>query len=106
MTLLPAEPNTGVVFLTAHGEIPAQLAYVAGTNRGTVLRSGRAEVRTVEHLLGALAGLRVDNARIEIEGPEAPVADGSALPFVELIQKAGIEEQPLEAGVVRIGELT
>ena len=99
--LVPAPPNTGVVFVTPRGEVPALVRNVLDTQRATSLRSGDAEVHTVEHLLAALAGLCVDNVRVEVSGPEIPAADGSALPFVELIESAGIGEQMAEASAVR-----
>jgi UDP-3-O-acyl N-acetylglucosamine deacetylase len=102
ITLLPAEPNTGVVFVTEKGEVPALLAYVSDTNRGTTLRKDSAEVHTVEHLLAALAGLWVDNVYIKIRGPEVPAGDGSALPFVRLIESAGIREQKAEAKIISL----
>lgn len=102
LTLLPAEPDTGIVFHTKAGEVPAHLAYVTGTNRGTTLSNGKAEVHTVEHLLAAIAGLQVDNLHIEINGPEVPAGDGSALPFVKLIETAGIREQKIEARAIRL----
>ena len=102
ITLLPAGPDTGVVFRAPDGEIPALAANVIGTKRGTSLGKDGAEVHTVEHLLAALAGLGIDNAVIEVEGGEVPAADGSALPFVELIESAGIQRQNAEAKVIRL----
>lgn len=102
LTLLPAEPDTGIVFRTKAGEVPARLAYVSDTNRGTTLSNGQAQVHTVEHLLAAIGGLQVDNLHIEITGPEVPAGDGSALPFVKLIDSAGIREQKIEAKVIRL----
>ena len=104
LTLIPAEPNTGVVFATRQGEIRAVAGNVGDTHRGTTLRSGNAEIHTVEHLLAALAGLGVDNVRIEAEGPEIPAGDGSALPFVELIESAGLADQAVVANVVDLSE--
>jgi len=101
VNLIPAAPNTGVVLVTSRGEIPALVQNVSETHRATSLRSGDAEVHTVEHLLAALAGMLVDNVRIEVSGPEVPVGDGSALPFVELIESAGIEEQTAEAKIIQ-----
>ena len=104
ITLLPAAPDTGVVFITAQGEIPALAQNVSDTHRGTTLCSGEAKVHTVEHLLAALAGFAVDNVRIEVDGPEIPVGDGSALPFVELIENTGLEEQAADVQPVRLAE--
>ena len=99
LTILPAAPDVGIVFATRQGEIRASVENVRDTLRGTTLGSGKAEVHTVEHLLAALAGMSVDNARIEIDGPEIPAGDGSALPFVELIESAGIVEQEADARI-------
>jgi len=104
ISIAPAPPNTGVVFATSQGEIPALVRNVLDTQRAISLRSGNAEVHTVEHLLAAFAGLGVDNVRVEVSGPEIPAADGSALPFVELIESAGIEEQTAEAKTIQPGE--
>jgi len=90
--IVPAAPGTGLVFVdSASGqEVPAIAANVYDTTRCTQLRCGDKVVQTVEHVLSALAGLGVDDARIEIDGVELPAADGSAQPFVELIRSAGI----------------
>ena len=97
LTLHPAEENTGIVFVTKRGEVPAHIRYVQDTNRGTTLRRGDVEVHTVEHLLAAMAGMGIDNARAEVEGPELPIGDGSSLSFVELIERAGVEKQDAKA---------
>ena len=98
MTVRPALPDTGIVFrrtdLPDAADIPARAANVGETNLGTTLIQGEARVSTVEHLLSAFAGLGIDNARIELNAPEVPIMDGSAGPFVFLLQSAGIEEQP------------
>lgn len=73
--------------------IAADANKVVSTNRGTTLKSEDAQVSTVEHVLSALVGLGIDNALIEIDGPEVPIMDGSATPFIEALEKAGIEEQ-------------
>jgi len=102
--ILPAAPETGLVFVDSRvsegrpsdfgtgQEVPALAANVFDTTRCTQLRCGDKIVQTVEHVLSALAGLGVDDARLEIDGVELPAADGSALPFVELIQSVGIVE--------------
>jgi UDP-3-O-[3-hydroxymyristoyl] N-acetylglucosamine deacetylase len=72
------------------------------STRCSALRVGDTQIATVEHLLAALAGLRIDNARIEVEGPEIPALDGSALPFAEGIMAAGIHEQSAPARVIRL----
>ncbi|MGI4787217.1 MAG: UDP-3-O-acyl-N-acetylglucosamine deacetylase [Janthinobacterium lividum] len=93
--LLPALPGTGLVFHCLPGgqEIPALAANVFDTSRCTRLRANGVEVQTVEHVLSALAGLGIDDAVIEIEGPEVPAMDGSAAPFAELITAAGTQAQ-------------
>ena len=91
VSLQPAEPNAGVVFVSDSGEaIPATADCVVETQRGTTLGVGGATVGCVEHLMAALYGLGVDNARLEMSGPETPACDGSARQWVELIQHAGI----------------
>ena len=97
LTLHPARTDSGIVFSrTDYGapvEIPARSAEVVSTSLATTLGRGSATVGTVEHLLAALYGLGVDNALIEIDGPELPVMDGSSAPFVYLIRSAGLFEQ-------------
>ena len=91
--LLPGEANTGIVFqridLPDKPLIPALLSYVSETPRCTCLANGNASVRMVEHLLSALHGLGIDNAFIEMQGPEIPASDGSALEFVQMIEQVG-----------------
>jgi UDP-3-O-[3-hydroxymyristoyl] N-acetylglucosamine deacetylase/3-hydroxyacyl-[acyl-carrier-protein] dehydratase len=97
LTILPAPENHGVQFkrtdLEGQPLIPADVDLVIDTNRGTALAKGNAAVYTVEHVLAALAGMQIDNALIEINGPETPILDGSAWPYVEAILSAGIQEQ-------------
>jgi UDP-3-O-[3-hydroxymyristoyl] N-acetylglucosamine deacetylase len=97
MTLKPAPVNTGIVFrridLKPIIEIHARAENVGDTRLSTTLCKGNVKISTVEHLLSALAGLGVDNAYIEVTAPEIPIMDGSAGPFVFLLQSAGIEEQ-------------
>ena len=76
--------------------IPADVKLVVSTNRGTTLRSGEAQVSTVEHVLSALTGLGIDNVLMEIDGPEMPIMDGTALPFVDALHKAGFAELDAE----------
>jgi UDP-3-O-[3-hydroxymyristoyl] N-acetylglucosamine deacetylase len=106
MTVRPARPDTGIVFqridLPGTPDIPARAANVGETNLGTTLVQGEAKVSTVEHLLSAFAGLGIDNARIELNAPEVPIMDGSAGPFVFLLQSAGIEEQPVPKRFTRV----
>lgn len=97
ITLKPAKENEGIRFCrTDLPDCPcvaAKASEVTNTLRATTLEQGEAKVFTVEHLLAALRGLGVDNCLVEMNSPEPPVADGSALTFVELIEKAGICEQ-------------
>ena len=106
MTLLPAPPNTGVVFrrvdLDPVADIPAQALLVSETTLGTTLTQGSANVATVEHLLSALAGLGIDNLFVELSAAEVPIMDGSAAPFVFLLQSAGIEEQNAPKRFVKV----
>lgn len=97
LTLRPAPVNTGIIFcrtdLNPTVTIPARAEYVGDTTLSTGLVNGAAHVSTVEHLLSAMAGLGIDNAYIDVTAAEVPIMDGSAGPFVFLIQSAGIEEQ-------------
>lgn len=108
MTLHPAAPDTGIIFrrtdLSPSVDIPARAENVGETMLGTTLHVGAAKVSTVEHLLSALAGLGIDNLLIELSAPEVPIMDGSAGPFVFLLQSAGIEEQEMPKRFVRILE--
>jgi UDP-3-O-[3-hydroxymyristoyl] N-acetylglucosamine deacetylase len=106
LTLRPAPVNTGIVFrrvdLDPVVEIPASYANVCETMLCTSLQADNAKVATVEHLLSALAGLGIDNVYIDIDAPELPIMDGSAAPFVFLIQSAGIIEQDAPKKFIRI----
>jgi UDP-3-O-[3-hydroxymyristoyl] N-acetylglucosamine deacetylase len=106
MTLRPAAPNTGVVFrrvdLEPVVEIPADASLVTETTLCTGLTCGVAKVQTVEHLMSALAGLGVDNVYVELSSAELPIMDGSASPFVFLLQSAGIAEQNVPKRFIRI----
>lgn len=102
--LLPAEIGAGVVFVSKNEEIKAVIANVQDTNRGITLCGQNSQIHTVEHLLAALAGMGVDNVVVKVDGPEIPAADGSALPFVELIESAGIVIQAADADTVRLSE--
>lgn len=97
LTLRPAPVNTGVIFRRTIDnkvvDIPARAEYVGDTSFCTTLVKDGARVGTVEHLLSAMAGLGIDNAIIEVSANEVPIMDGSAGPFVFLIQSAGVEEQ-------------
>ncbi|MBT4901837.1 MAG: UDP-3-O-[3-hydroxymyristoyl] N-acetylglucosamine deacetylase, partial [Verrucomicrobia bacterium] len=108
MTLLPAPPNSGVIFrrvdLDSRAEIPAQVGNVAETDRSTTLSKGNAKVQTVEHVLAALYGFGVTNAVVEIDSSEPPVADGSARQFCKMIRDAGIEPQAERVEPVQVTE--
>ena len=97
MTFHPAPDNHGIkiqrIDLEDKPIIPALAENVTGTQRGTVLTKGKAEVSTVEHAMAALYALEVDNCLIEVDAPEFPILDGSAIKYVEAIKEAGIEEQ-------------
>jgi UDP-3-O-[3-hydroxymyristoyl] N-acetylglucosamine deacetylase len=93
VTISPAPINAGCYFLCNGVKIPAVIAGVKSSQLSTELRSGEAGVRTVEHLLSALMGMGVSNAMIELDRPELPILDGSALPWVEAIAKVGIQLQ-------------
>ena len=106
MTLRPALADTGIVFrrtdLQNAEDIPARAENVGETSYGTVLVKGDSKVSTVEHLLSAFAGLGIDNAIVELSAGEVPIMDGSAGPFVFLMQSAGIEEQRAPKRFVRV----
>jgi UDP-3-O-[3-hydroxymyristoyl] N-acetylglucosamine deacetylase len=106
MTLRPAPANAGIVFrrldLPEPVDIPATALNVTETNLGTTLEYGEGKVATVEHLLSALAGLGIDNVFVDLTAAELPIMDGSAAPFVFLIQSAGIEEQSADKRFIRI----
>ncbi len=98
----PAPIDSGFVIQTGTVSFSATADAVVDTSRATVLGSGEATVSTVEHLLSALFGMGLSNARIVADGPEIPVADGSARSFVEAIDRAGVVEQGRERPCVRI----
>ncbi|MFT6956349.1 MAG: UDP-3-O-[3-hydroxymyristoyl] N-acetylglucosamine deacetylase [Halieaceae bacterium] len=106
LTLSPAAVDTGIVFrrvdLSPIVEIPARAENVGDTTLSTSLGTGNERVSTVEHLLSAMAGLGIDNAYVDVSAPEVPIMDGSAGPFVFLIQSAGIEEQNAPKKFIRI----
>jgi len=106
LTLMPAPPNTGIVFLRTDinpvVEILARAENVGDTTLSTSLIKNGVRVSTVEHLLSALAGLGIDNAYIEVTASEIPIMDGSAAPFVFLVQSAGIKEQNAPKRFIRI----
>jgi len=104
--LRPAAEDSGIVFHRVQGDvvtkIPARSAYVTDTRMCTTLGLDGAHIGAVDHLLSALAGLGIDNAVIEVDGPEVPIMDGSSAPFVFLIQCAGIREQSAAKKVLRV----
>lgn len=106
LTLRPAPVDVGIVFrrvdLDPVVEIMAKAENVGDTTLSTTLVNGDVKVSTVEHLLSAMAGLGIDNAYVDISAPEVPIMDGSAGPFVFLLQSAGIEEQNAPKKFIRI----
>ena len=106
MTLRPAAVNAGITFrrvdLDTPVDIKADPKLVGETMLGTTLIKGGVKVATVEHLMSALAGLGIDNLMIDLSAPEVPIMDGSAAPFVFLLQSAGIEEQQAAKRFIRI----
>ena len=106
LTLRPAAPNTGIVFrridLERVVEIKADPYAVKDTRLSSCLEKDNARVQTVEHLMSAFAGLGIDNVYVDLSAGEVPIMDGSASPFVFLIQSAGIEEQAAAKKFIRI----
>jgi len=106
LTLRPAAPDSGIVFrrvdLDSPVDIPARAENVGDTRLSTTLVKDHARISTVEHLLSAFAGLGIDNAYVDVSAPEVPIMDGSAGPFVFLIQSAGVEEQNVAKRFIRI----
>lgn len=106
LTLKPAPVDTGIIFvrtdLTPAVEIQATAKNVGDTTLSTTLMNGDTRASTVEHLLSAMAGLGIDNAYVELSAAEVPIMDGSAGPFVFLLQSAGVEEQNAPKKFIRI----
>ena len=106
LTLRPAQPDTGIIFrrtdLAEPVDIKADPYAVHDTRLSSCLEKDGARVQTVEHLMSALAGLGIDNVWIDVTAPEVPIMDGSAGPFVFLLQSAGIEEQDAPKKFIRI----
>jgi len=106
LTLKPAPVDTGIVFkrvdLDPVVELLARTENVGDTRLSTSLGVGKWQVSTVEHLLSAMAGLGIDNAFVEVTAAEVPIMDGSASPFVFLLQSAGIQEQAAPKKFIRI----
>jgi len=104
--LRPAPANTGIVFhrtdLPSAPPLPAIAHHVGDTRLSSTLKSGAASISTVEHIMSALAGLGIDNLHVDVAGPEVPIMDGSAGPFVFLLQSAGIVEQDAPKRYLRV----
>jgi UDP-3-O-[3-hydroxymyristoyl] N-acetylglucosamine deacetylase/3-hydroxyacyl-[acyl-carrier-protein] dehydratase len=98
MSFLPAPPNAGLRFrrvdLEGKPEVEARVEHVVETNRSTTIGKGNVKIHTTEHVLAAFAGCGVDNAIVELDANEPPIADGSSRAYVEMIEKAGIQPQP------------
>ncbi|WP_456404202.1 UDP-3-O-acyl-N-acetylglucosamine deacetylase [Thiolapillus sp.] len=109
LTLRPAAVDTGIIFrrvdLPEPMDIPAIAENVGNTQLSTTLEKDGVEISTVEHLLSAFAGLGIDNAYVDVSAPEVPIMDGSAGPFVFLIQSAGVEEQNALKKFIRIKDV-
>lgn len=106
LTFRPAPPDTGIRFrrvdLEGSPDVPATLEQVSGTDLGTNLGTGEARILTVEHVMAALAAQRIDNALLELSGPEPPIRDGSFLEYVQALDDAGAEEQDREARTIPV----
>ena len=106
LTLRPAPDDTGIVFhrvdLPTPVTIPARAVNVGDTRLSSTLTLGDASISTIEHLMSALAGVGVDNLNVDVAGPELPIMDGSAGPFVFLLQSAGIVEQTSPKRYLRV----
>ena len=106
ITLRPAPADTGIVFIRTDLDEPVSIAAraenVGDTTLATTLAGGGATISTVEHLMAAFSGLGIDNAFVDVSAPELPIMDGSAAPFVFLLQSAGIEEQEAPKKFLRI----
>lgn len=106
LTLRPAPAETGIVFVNRNGHAGATLAasvdHLVATELCTAISGNGFQVKTIEHVLAALAGLNVDNAFVDIDAAEAPVMDGSSAPFVQLIQSAGVVSQNRRRSFLKI----
>lgn len=106
LTLRPSSCNTGITFVHKNGEretiLPASVSNRVSTELCTAISTNGHQVKTIEHILAALAGLEVDNVLIEVDAGEVPVMDGSASPFVKLIRSAGIVPQSRRQSYVKI----
>jgi len=108
ITFKPASEEAGIVFIRTdmegNPEIPADIDHVVDISRGTTIGVNGASVATIEHVLAAIKGMNIDNIRIEVTGPEVPVADGSAIVFIELLKKVGVVQQDSEREYLEIEE--
>jgi len=106
LAIHPAPPNTGVIFVKQTGDqivsCPASIEYLGQTDHCTTLQSGDFQIQTVEHILAALVGLEIDNAYVELQGNEIPASDGSAAPFVELLEGCGQSPQEEPRSYIKI----
>ena len=106
LCLRPAPPNTGIVFSRTDNDSPvpiqASADNVSDTTMATSIGEGPNKISTIEHLMSAMAGLGIDNAFVDVSAPELPIMDGSAAPFVFLIQSAGFQEQDAAKRFVRV----
>jgi UDP-3-O-[3-hydroxymyristoyl] N-acetylglucosamine deacetylase len=106
ISLRPAAPGTGIVFrrvdLDPVLDLPASALLVSDTRMCSCLERDGAKVGTIEHLMSAFAGLGIDNAFVDLDAAELPILDGSASPFVFLIQSVGIEEQAVAKRFIRV----
>ncbi|MFW6202064.1 MAG: UDP-3-O-acyl-N-acetylglucosamine deacetylase, partial [Gemmatimonadota bacterium] len=102
----PAAADTGILFRRVDvddaSDVPVDLEHVSSTERGTSLGAGESRVQTVEHLLAAVMAHEIDNLRIEVDGPEVPIGDGSFAPFYDRLAEAGVEEQDAKARVLEL----
>ena len=105
LTFKPAPVDTGVTFyrtdLPGRPSIRADVDNVVDVSRGTTIANGDARVQTIEHVLAAIFGLGIDNLAIEVDANETPVGDGSSLPFLTVLKKAGVQEQNAEKKYVK-----
>lgn len=108
VTCKPGDVDKGVIFrridLDGHPEIPASITQIDSTYRSTCIAKNDAVIQTIEHILSAFVGLGIDNIVVELDGPEVPILDGSALPFTEAILAAGIVEQESEREYIQFNK--
>ena len=99
LTIKPAPAGTGISFirkdLTGHPVIQARSENVVDTNMCTSIGNNGSKISTIEHLMAAFFGLGIDNARVELDGPEVPIMDGSAAPFIFLLKSVGIKNSEI-----------